>query len=289
LHLTEYAQIRNRRELLSQWDTGRNPHLSLEHARAGSDVKVWWKCERSHSWEATISSRAILGRGCPYCTGQRVAPGENDLAHRYPKLVTFWDREKNTPALPERVMPGTHLKYWWRCERGHCWQAPPSTLIQGSGCPYCAGKKALVGETDLETLRPDLAKQWHPEKNGELTPQDVMPGSTKKVWWRCENNHDYQAVIFSRSDGTGCPYCAGRRVWPGFNDLATLFPHLAREWDAELNGSLTPQSVTKGSHKSVWWRCESGHAWKSMVFSRTREKTAGCPVCAGKIKLKKNA
>ena len=286
LRLTEYISNRGRPELLAQWDKERNLPLSPGEISSGSERKVWWRCERGHNWMASITSRVSLERGCPYCASQRVISGETDLVSRYPEVARRWHPNKNGATTPDQIMPHTHKRYWWRCEKGHEWQVSPSALIQGSGCPYCAGKKAIPGQTDLVTLRPDLATEWHPEKNGKLTAQQVSPGSTKKVWWLCGRGHPYQSYVFSRSEGTGCPYCAGKKVWPGFNDLATCFPHLAQQWHASLNGELSPQDVTKGSHKLVWWECQEGHVWKAAVFSRTRAKAANCPVCAGTQKKK---
>ena len=283
MRLTEYVHNRGCPELLLQWDSERNQALSPEQTSSGSDMKVWWKCDQGHSWHARINSRTLQGRGCPYCAGQRVLPCENDLASRYPEVAAKWHPTRNS-VPPSQILPHTHKRYWWQCERGHEWQVAPTALIQGSGCPYCAGKKAIPGETDLATLRPDLASQWHPEKNGMLTPECISPGSEKRVWWLCDKGHDYQSVVFSRADGTGCPYCAGKKVWPGFNDLATQFPNLSDQWHATLNGTLSPRDVSKGSHKAVWWECQEGHVWKAAVFSRTRKKAADCPVCAGKVK-----
>jgi len=283
LRLTEYVHNRGRPELLSQWDRGRNLPLSPDEVGTGSEQKVWWHCDRGHSWQASVMSRVALRRGCPYCAGQRVLTGQTDLASRYPEAAAMWHPTKNS-VLPQEVMPHTHKRYWWRCAKGHEWQVAPSALIQGSGCPYCAGKKAIPGETDLVTLRPDLAAQWDRERNGKLSPEQVSPGSTKKVWWLCERGHPYQSCVYSRDEGTGCPYCAGRKVWPGFNDLATTHPHLVREWHDALNRELTPQDVTKGSHKRVWWQCREGHVWKAVVFSRAGKNAANCPVCAGKEK-----
>ena len=97
--------------------------------------------------------------------------------------------------------------------------------------------------------------------------------------------HDYQAVVGERTNsGTGCPYCAGRKVLPGFNDLAARMPQVAREWHPELNGGLTPDMVTAGSRKKVWWQCDQGHAWLAVVYSRTGEQLNGCPVCAGRVR-----
>ena len=285
MRLTEYVHEQGRAELLSQWDTERNTPLLPDTTFAGSDRKVWWRCKQGHSWLARVNSRALHGRGCPYCVGQWVIPGENDLATRYPEVAARWHPTRNH-APPSEILPHTHKRVWWLCERGHEWQVTPTSLIQGSGCPYCAGKRAIPGETDLETLHPAIASQWHPDKNGALGPREVGPGNMRRVWWLCERGHDYQAPVYSRVQGCGCPYCAGKRAWPGFNDVGTLFPHLAREWHPTLNEALTPMDVTKGSHQKVWWQCREGHVWKAAVFSRTRAKAANCPVCAGTTKKK---
>ena len=95
--------------------------------------------------------------------------------------------------------------------------------------------------------------------------------------------HEWQAVIAARAvENSGCPYCTGRRVLAGFNDLATLHPKIAAQWDDTLNGTLTPEMVTPGSHKRVWWKCHEGHVWKTAIYSRTGKQKCGCPVCAGK-------
>ena len=85
-------------------------------------------------------------------------------------------------------------------------------------------------------------------------------------------------------NGSGCPYCAGRKALPGFNDLATLEPKVAAQWHPTLNGGLTPSMVTAGSHRKVWWACSAGHAWKAAVYARAGPQKNGCPVCAGKAR-----
>ena len=54
----------------------------------------------------------------------------------------------------------------------------------------------------------------------------------------------------------------------GFNDLATKYPALAKEWDIHKNGELLPQMVSAGSGKKVWWKCENGHEWQATIASR---------------------
>ena len=160
-----------------------------------------------------------------------------------------------------------------------------SSRAGGAGCPYCAGKLVVPGENDLASANPRLAAEWNGERNGSLTPEQVTPYSNRRVWWRCPAGHEYQAAVSARaSSGSGCPYCAGRKVLPGFNDLATVEPRIAAEWARELNGALTPEQVTAGSHKKVWWRCAEGHVWRAIVYSRAGKAKTGCPVCAGRVK-----
>ena len=131
--------------------------------------------------------------------------------------------------------------------------------------------------------RTNLLKEWDESRNFPLTPDTVSYGSKKKVWWTCENGHSWQTTVHVRSEGSGCPYCAGRKVLPGFNNLETLYPDMAAQLDPSLNGALTPEMVTPGSNKKVWWQCSMGHVWKSVIYPRTGAQQCGCPVCAGKV------
>lgn len=113
----------------------------------------------------------------------------------------------------------------------------------------------------------------------------MASGTRRKVWWQCEKGHEWRTAVAHRTTtGAGCPYCTGRQVLPGFNDLATAEPEVAGQWRPDLNGALRPDMVTAGSHKKVWWQCPEGHVWKAVVYSRTGPKKCGCPVCAGKVK-----
>ena len=132
---------------------------------------------------------------------------------------------------------------------------------------------------------PMLLAQWDRERNGDLTPDGVTHGSHRRVWWRCEKGHSWQAEVKSRTLlGAGCPVCAGKVVVPGENDLATLRPDLAAQWHPERNLPLTPEQVTAGSRRQVWWQCSLGHVWKARVHSRTGKQRSGCPVCAGRAR-----
>ena len=270
--------------LAAQWDQERNGDLTPDQVLPGSHRKVWWQCPEGHRWQAFVKSR-VGGAGCPVCQHRALSVGETDLAACFPALAAQWDQERNGDLTPQDVFPGTQRKVWWRCARGHVWQARVSSRAQnGAGCPVCTGRQILPGENDLATLFPAVAQAWHPDRNGSLTPAQISPYSNRKVWWQCPRGHPYQAVVSARTaSGSGCPSCTGRRVLAGFNDLATLEPALAQEWHPTLNQGLTPDQVTSGSHKRVWWQCPAGHVWKAVVYSRARGKRCGCPVCAGKV------
>lgn len=354
--LTEYF-ISNV-QLQKEWAPDKNP-VSPDDLTPHTHTKVWWRCEKGHEWQAALNSRVSLGRGCPYCANQAVISGENDLVTVAPHMAKLWHSTKNGELKPTDIAPGSRKKLWWQCDQGHEWEAPAysikagtacpycagkrpivgetdlatthphiakmwsvrnkyaptevtagshkkiwltcdrgheweaqadSVAIMGCGCPYCAGKRAIPGETDLATLRPDLMEQWDFEKNA-IDPREIMIASHDKVWWKCELGHAWQAAVFSRTKekSSGCPYCTGRLVLEGFNDLATLKPRLAEQWYQPLNGTLTPENVTLGSNKKVWWQCNEGHVWQAYIYARTKAKGTGCPVCAGMVKERRSS
>jgi len=275
--------------LAAEWHPAKNIGVDPSAIAANSHRSVWWRCEKGHEWQATVNSRNS-GAGCPVCMERRVAKGENDLAARYPALASEWHPEKNGTFLPSEVVPGSHRKVWWICSRGHEWYASIASRVKGCGCPVCAGKRVEAGTNDLASRFPMLAAEWHPTLNGELTPKEVTSASNRKVWWLCKRGHEFQATVGARSvNGVSCPYCSGRRVLPGFNDLATLEPLVAAQWHPTLNGSLTPKDVTTGSSRKVWWQCPAGHVWHTVVHSRTSPRYSGCPVCAGTMRVSRKS
>lgn len=267
-----------RPDLALEWDHEKNGDLHPTDVTAGADKKVWWRCRKGHSWESIIYSRKA-GTGCPYCAGNILVPRVNDLQTEYPDLTLEWDWEKNKGCLPFEVASGSSRRVWWKCTEGHSWNAVVSLRTSGKGCPYCSGRKVLSGFNDLATKNPELAIQWDYEKNEGKNPSEFTPFSSEQVWWLGRCGHSWSTQIKYRSSGSDCPYCSGRKVLVGFNDLGTMIPELAAEWDYESNKGLTPEEVTTGSNKKIWWVCKNGHRWRTAVV--TRQKT-GCPYCSNR-------
>lgn len=187
----------------------------------------------------------------------------------HPKVAAQWARSLNGQLTPDQVTAGSGRKVWWRCKRRHEWVACVSSRTGGSGCPTCAG----FYSKPLSTTHPELAAQWHPTRNGNLTPDKVTAGSARRVWWLCEKGHEWQVKVYGRSEGSGCPDCAQLRGEP----LSATHPELAAEWHPTRNGDLTPDTVTAGSDRLVWWLCESSHEWRASVGNRARG--TGCSAC----------
>jgi len=197
-----------------------------------------------------------------------------------PRLAAGWHPTKNGDLKATNVTLHSNKTVWWQCKLGHEWQTTVNARSYGTECPYCAGRYAIPGETDLATLNPALAAEWHPTKNGDLKATDVTLHSNKKVWWQCKLGHEWQATVNNRSYGKDCPYCAGRYAIPGETDLATLNPALAAEWHPTKNGNLKATDVTLHSNKRVWWQCKLGHKWKATVNDRSQGNS--CPYCTDK-------
>lgn len=234
-------------ELTKEWHPTKNGYLRPNMISFSSAKKVWWLGKCGHEWQASVDNRRH-GNGCPICAGFQVLEGYNDLATIFPELAKEWCLERNGDLLPTQVTRGSRKKVWWVCSEGHEYEASVSNRVFGRGCPICALKRRgelriqnkIAKEGSLAEREPTLAKEWHPTRNGNLRPEDVTRGSDKKVWWKCERGHEYEATISNRSYGKGCPICAGKKIVQGINDLATMNPKLASEWSYQSNQELMP-------------------------------------------------
>lgn len=262
-------------QLAAQWHPTKNDKQPSEVSARGA-YKAWWQCDLGHEWRVSVNNRATGSTGCPFCAGQRVLAGYNDLATLEPLLAAEW--AQNNSRTPQDVTVKSGYKAAWLCASGHEWTASVASRAgRGRGCPFCAGQRVIAGENDLGTLNPDVASRWHPDLNAS-DPSAVMSGTRMKAWWMCPSGHAYQSAVVAQVRGDGCAVCAGKQVSAGSNDLATLRPDLAAEWDSR--NDLSPSEVTTGSQRTFWWKCPRGHRWPASVKNRTRGGT-GCSVCAG--------
>lgn len=264
-------------DLAKEWSPS-NP-FDYNDSILRDNTKVWWIgtiCK--HEWESALGNRKA-GSGCPVCANKLVQKELNSFSSQNPKLLREWDFSKNTKISPDEITSGSHQKVWWIGLCNHSWYAAIFKRAEGSGCPVCANRTVVRGFNDLATTHPDIAKEFHPTKNGILTLDNLVANSHKNVWWIDSYGHEWTANPHHRSQGTGCPVCAGKQIVIGFNDLASLAPTVSAEWHPTKNGELTPHNVTVGSGRKVWWLCKENHEYETVISSRV-SRGVSCSRCS---------
>lgn len=234
----------------------------------GSKDKKDWKCKLGHTWDATPNNRTSKKTGCPVCAGKKLWVGFNDLQTKFPEVAKQaheWD--------PTTVVAGHDEKKDWKCDLGHVYPAAVKDRTSGgTGCPYCSNTKLLKGFNDLATTHPEIAKQAH-----KWDSTTVVAGHNGKKEWKCDLGHIWRAVVNSRANGgKGCPYCSNNKLLPGFNDLKTRYPEIAKQAD-----NWDPSKIFPGHNGKKKWKCDLGHKWSATPDARTSQNH-GCPICAAK-------
>lgn len=316
-------------DIASEWHPTKNTDVQPYNVAHGSEKKVWWLCTNGcstpncstpvHEWETSISHRTGTKKGgCPICSnrGGHVC-GCQTLAFKYPAIASEWHPTKNGKLQPTDVAAVAGKKVWWLCKKGcstpecptpvHEWEAYiySRTGTAKPGCPLCAiSGECVCGCKTLAFKYPNIASEWHPAKNGDLTPDIVASASNKKVWWLCRKGcstpgcstpvHEWEATISHRTLGqAGCLLCSNQGGYVcGCQTLAVKYPAIASEWHPIKNHSLQPQDVAALSGRKVWWLCKKGcstlgcstpvHEWEASISSRTGMNKSGCPVCSNK-------
>jgi hypothetical protein len=217
---------------------------------------------------------------------------KNQLKNHYENIVkSEWNYKKNNELgiYPQDITYSSNKKIWWICHKYHEWQrSPNSRKNPNSICPYCSGRKACK-DNCLSTTHPDLAKEWHPTKNKNLTPENTTYLTSKKIWWKCAKGHEYMQTTNNRSGNRtyGCPYCSGK-IFCKDCSLSATHPDLAKEWHLTKNKNLTPDDVSRSQQIKVWWMCSKGHEWKTSIALRSCGRKCICPTCATANRSGKN-
>ena len=194
-----------RPDLAAEFDIVANAPVTPQTVKAGTTKKIWWRCMTcGHKWQATGAARIKSG-GCPAHTG-RVPTATNNMSVTHPQLAKEFDYEKNAPLAPEALIAGTNKKLWWRCQTcDYKWQATGAARVRGNGCPSCSNRVVTVNN-NMAVTHPQLAQEFDREKNAPLTPETLVAGTGKRLWWRCQKcGHSWLARGSLRVFGRGCP------------------------------------------------------------------------------------
>lgn len=280
--------------LVEEWDHERNLQLGLtpDNVSKGYSLqKVWWICRVNpvHRWDAYVGLRSNPREpiGCPFCANRRF-DDTNSLRATHPEILEFWDYEKNDALglYPDDFCADSGAaEVWWICDSlsYHRYQCTVGkrTRAQRNGCPYCSGRRVHPRDS-LAVTHPHMLAEWDYEKNEPLglRPEEITSKMAARPYWKCDRHHSWRSPVYARAlRQTGCRQCnILKAVTNDENRLSLQRPDLAKQWDQEKNGPLTPADVGIGSGLGVHWRCEEGHEWKAQVRMRAVEGQ-GCVRC----------
>jgi hypothetical protein len=269
----------NESELMKDWDFDANQDLNPAELLIGSNKTAAWVCHLcNNKWKTGIYHRAINGSGCRKCSSRKRV---NFNIHEsffitHPDIAKDWSLDKNGRLTPQMFPKNSRYEANWRCHL--CGVETTRSIKNYKGCRHCK-KEIRLEKANLEMAFPDLSKEWDKEKNKGKLAKDFSPASSQKANWLCSScGNSWLAKISNRTLlGRGCPLCSNKIVVVGKNDLATTHPSLALEWHPEKNRPLTPQDVTYGSGKKLWWLCPYSHEYQATMLHRAHG--TNCPKC----------
>lgn len=263
--------------------------------------------------KSTIIRRMFINGVVPHKSGNKylilksklseIAFNEYYWWQKRPDIVKHWHPKKNKTLSPKDIKTRSKRKVWWICSHGHehkarVWSKMRRRYFSCFICSHEASASKFYKPKHNRTLAkvaPNLLKEWDFGRNYPLTPNTVGCGSSKRVWWICKNNHNWQAIINNRVNGNGCPICNNQVVISGVNSLAdTHAKEVALLWDFKRNNEIgiSPNEISAGNglHK-IYWKCAKNKNHKR--WQTTVEKVVlrghGCPECSrksGKIYFK---
>ena len=278
----------------ASWHPTRNSELRPSDVMNASKYRAWWICDNpgcGHEWRTSVANRTSGNRtGCPSCSrseANAAEPGQS-FGDLHPDLLAEWHRELNAKLDPFRLRPASSVQAWWKCrDCGHEWQTTIGLRTTArTGCSPCSYRKRGLnrqtpkGGQSLAALYPHVLAEWNWDRNSDLDPHQLKPGSDLIVWWVCERGHHWQANVYRRTADSpnGCPTCV-HIPEPG-QSFADLNPGNAREWHPTKNGEKRPDELKPGSAYKAWWKCLArGHEWQASVTHRNGSNASACPRC----------
>ena len=254
-------------ELAKEWS--KKNLLTPYDIKPGTRERFWWSCPNGHEdYKAAVSNRRLLGTKCPKCS---IPPKGKSLMEIAPKIAKEWSGRNKISV--ENIYAKSGKQAWWKCSTcSHEWEYRIAHRVEGIGCPRCDNK--IISNKSVETLAPDLAKDWSP--NNKLKANEVALGSRRLVSWVCSEKHEYKMRPFERRDGSSCQICRLKA-----KSIAAKFPNLVKEFDVEKNNGKTAHDYFASGGTPIWWKCSIGHSWKVSSSNRTsgKDRVTGCPEC----------
>tara|TARA_B100000989_G_scaffold292719_1_gene269078 strand:- start:90 stop:1895 length:1806 start_codon:yes stop_codon:yes gene_type:complete len=245
-------------KILSEYNQFKNKH-PIEHYSKDSSINLWWKCKNGHEWQQDLNLRLNKkNRGCTIC---------RSLGFKFPDIAKEFHPKKNKNLSPFDITYASDKIVWWKCKNGHEWQkrVKDQIKIKTYSCASC---------NSLEFLFPEIAKEWHPTKNGKLKPSEFTYGSSRKVWWLCKNQHQYKTNINVRTRGSGCGKCSKATSLPEvriYCELLKIFKevdHRERYFGKEIDIFIKQYNIGIEYDGSYWHKNDSKDKAKNDFFKK---------------------
>ena len=157
-------------EIAKEWDFDLNEG-GPDTIYPQSNKHCHWVCKNGHRWTDSVSHRTARQTPCPICSGKKVLTGYNDLSTTHKELLKEWDWEKNDSigVKPSEITYGSKKKVYWKCVRGHSWQAVVYARTTGKcGCRQCSAELKMsfpekaIGYY-LSAIFPDCVENYRDE------------------------------------------------------------------------------------------------------------------------------
>ncbi|BCW78905.1 zinc-ribbon domain-containing protein [Arthrobacter sp. NicSoilC5] len=275
---------------LDWWDHERNSEKTFRTVTLRATRECHWTCpDCGHQFTAKVLDMTAGRHSCPECRAIRKAEWDKKYEQwkitpvaEVPELKDAWADEDDPATV---MVVGDWRLRRFRCPAGHHPRISPLTFLQ-SGCPSCRGAATRATQKNwLADTLPEIASQWHPTRNGKLTPRDVVWDSKRVVWWLADCcGHEWEESPRNRDkyDRLRCPRC--RTI---LGSLAWQDPGLAAEWSPAnpvIAWHVRPHAATPFVPE---WICaiDPAHVWTSSLS--VRSNGAECPECrkVGKSKV----
>ena len=215
----------------------------------------------------------------------------------------FWHPTLNGDVTPDDISCGIHKKYWFKCpDCPHSFEQRIDVVTRGSWCPYCCFPRKKICDNNnceycfnISFASHEKAEYWHPTKNNNIKPRDIMKGTHKKYWFKCPDcNHDInkkiEDIIIKE---TWCYYCCKPQQKLCDDDNcehcfnASFASHEKAEyWHPTKNNNIKPRDIMKGTHKKYWFICEICKKDLKMSLDSISCKNAWCTCKKNKTEKK---
>ena len=268
--------------LTTEWNYKKNSNLRPEMVTHSNNTKVWWICKNGHEWKATVGNRSY-GTNCPICQqGLNVSLPEK-MIYFYIKRILKDSLENYKPIWIGRseldiFIPS--LKQGIEYDGQYWHKETERDKVKNQKCLRNNVKLIRIREPECQKLN-DTSVDYY-VKSRKLV--DIISAVQFIIDYINRTNKTSFKLKFDLEEDLKNIY-KFLEFTKEENSLLKINPELAKDWNYNRNGNLSPDNITYNSNKKVWWICKNGHEWLTTVESRNRDKH-GCPFCTNRKVLK---